>query len=1057
MPAARFPQLAKLTRPRLHSAIPRERLYRDLDAARQRSVTWVVGPPGAGKTTLVSTYLETAGTPTLWYQVDSGDDDPASFFYYLREAAAPLRKRRKPLPLLAPEYLQDVAGFARRFFRDLFAGVPVGAVLALDNFQEAAEGGSLHRLLVIAIEELPPETTVVVMSRTGPPAVLARALLGERVTQVTESDLRLDFEETRALAGRHEPLDEATTRRIFEQSNGWTAGVILLLERVRRDGVLFHDRVGATTEATFDYFASQIFDLAPAETRALLLALAWFPQVNAEVAQRVSGNAVAGQVLEFLFRQHLFVDRRGANTVTYQFHALFREFLQHRAERTLDADTLARHQAIAATELAESGAIADAVPLMLRAGATEAAARWLIRMAPGLIAQGRWQTFEDLVQQLPEEMVAERPWLCYWLGCARMAVAPARAEEIFEAGYEKFVARNDDIGAATCAGGVIEAMCFAFVDFQRADVWIERLGALLARGMAFEDVATEARIRSAVVFACAYRIPNHSLTRPNVARLLELLDPELELDVKVVITNALMNFAIMTADTDLGERVIPHAKALVDSPQATPHLIARCMGAISYFGYFQGRYDEAIEMANRALKIDRDYLLRDLEFHTRACLAFLYCRAGETREARALVGRLNDVAPTHTRSPMAFTRGLAGLLALHDGDPARAVQLGRESVAGADASASRPHFAIFRILLTDWALAAGDVELAASTIDELHGVIAEVGLPRYEAAIRMNEAHLAWVRGEKVDARRLLAEALALARERGGLLFVRWLDTALPRLLPLAIRDRVEVDIVRKLIRDYRAPSPREPVKDWNWPVSIETLGRFEVLVEGQPLQLGAKPPRRTLALLKAIIAFGGAQVPESRLLEALWPDLEGDAAHRALEAGVHRLRVLLRAPDVIRQKGGMLILDTMRCWVDARAFDFWAAKSAEDQDAADHALDLYGGAFLAEENQQWVFPERERLRSRFVRLVSRAAEAREAAGQLEDAASLYLRGLEADPLVESFYQGLMRCYGRLRRATEAAAVYRRMRQTLSVVLGISPSAASDRLFRETVYPSDHA
>jgi LuxR family transcriptional regulator, maltose regulon positive regulatory protein len=275
--------------------------------------------------------------------------------------------------------------------------------------------------------------------------------------------------------------------------------------------------------------------------------------------------------------------------------------------------------------------------------------------------------------------------------------------------------------------------------------------------------------------------------------------------------------------------------------------------------------------------------------------------------------------------------------------------------------------------------------------------------------------------------------------------------------LPLAIRDQEEPEVIRRLIRDYRAQPPREPVKHWYWPVSIETLGRFEVLLEGKPLQSSAKPPRRTLALLKAIVAFGGDQVPESKLLEALWSDLEGDAAHRALEAGVHRLRVLLRAPEVIRQKGGMLILDTSRCWIDAQAFDFWTAKSADDEDAADHALGLYGGAFLAEESEEWAFPERERLRSRFIRLVSHAARSRETAGRLDDAVALYLRGLDADPLVESFYQGLMRCYGRQQRATEAAAVYRRMRQTLSVVLGISPSAASDRLFRETVYPSDHA
>lgn len=355
--STRRPQLAKLTRPRLHSAITRERLFRTIDAARQHPVTWIVGPPGAGKTTLVSTYLDAAGAPTLWYQVDSGDDDPAAFFYYLREAAIPYRGRRKPLPLLTPEYLGDIAGFARRFFREFFLGLPAGTVIALDNYQDAADAGQLHALLAVAIEEIPPQTTFIVMSRSGPPAALARARVGERIAEIGASDLQLDFDETRAIAGRRAVVDEPTMRLIFEQSNGWTAGVMLLLERVRRDGVLYRDSRGTTSEATFDYFASQIFDGSPPETRRLLMAVSWLPQVTVEAAVRVSGNANAVRVLEFLYRHHLFVDRRPGDVPAYQFHALFRAFLRHRAEAELDEAALENFLGLAADVLAESGAV----------------------------------------------------------------------------------------------------------------------------------------------------------------------------------------------------------------------------------------------------------------------------------------------------------------------------------------------------------------------------------------------------------------------------------------------------------------------------------------------------------------------------------------------------------------------------------------------------------------------------------------------------------------------------------------------------------------------------
>ena len=151
------PSLAKLTRPRLHSPIARPRLFATLDMARARHcAVGVVGPPGAGKTTLVASWLDARRLPGIWYQVDRGDTEPATFFHYLVQAARPfLEETQERLPLLTAEYAQDVSGFARRFFRDLFSLLPAPSVLVLDNFQEIEDADSFHTVLVEAIEQIP--------------------------------------------------------------------------------------------------------------------------------------------------------------------------------------------------------------------------------------------------------------------------------------------------------------------------------------------------------------------------------------------------------------------------------------------------------------------------------------------------------------------------------------------------------------------------------------------------------------------------------------------------------------------------------------------------------------------------------------------------------------------------------------------------------------------------------------------------------------------------------------------------------------------------------------
>jgi hypothetical protein len=111
---AAAPELAKLTRPRLFSVTPRERLFRLLDELRERPAVWITGAPGSGKSAFVASYLDARRLPAVWYNIDAGDRDPATFFYYLGLAAAPFGgTRASKLPLFADEYRRDLTGFAR--------------------------------------------------------------------------------------------------------------------------------------------------------------------------------------------------------------------------------------------------------------------------------------------------------------------------------------------------------------------------------------------------------------------------------------------------------------------------------------------------------------------------------------------------------------------------------------------------------------------------------------------------------------------------------------------------------------------------------------------------------------------------------------------------------------------------------------------------------------------------------------------------------------------------------------------------------------------------------
>lgn len=198
------------------------------------------GAPGAGKTTLAGSWLDARNIPGIWYQVDAGDADPATFFHYLGDAARPFtRKGLRPLPDLTAEYLSDIPGFTRRFFRELFARLPAGAALTLDNYQEVPAERPFHEILVTALDEVPPGALLVVVSRRDPPDCYTRLIANENVALIDRESLTLSVDETRRIAlTRAEDLTEDEVTHLHAQCGGWAAGLTLMLENRWRQAVL---------------------------------------------------------------------------------------------------------------------------------------------------------------------------------------------------------------------------------------------------------------------------------------------------------------------------------------------------------------------------------------------------------------------------------------------------------------------------------------------------------------------------------------------------------------------------------------------------------------------------------------------------------------------------------------------------------------------------------------------------------------------------------------------------------------------------------------------------
>ena len=184
--------MSKVTRPILTGVFPRKRLFRQLDRFRKQPIIWVSGPPGCGKTTLINSYIEARKLPCLWYQIDEGDSDIATFFYYLGQAAKRASPRKRILlPLLTPEYLQGIPTFTQRYFENLYNRLKIPFILVFDNYHEIPAESSFHEIIFNGLSNIPQGKNIILISRSEPPSILIRLRANNLMSILGWDELRL--------------------------------------------------------------------------------------------------------------------------------------------------------------------------------------------------------------------------------------------------------------------------------------------------------------------------------------------------------------------------------------------------------------------------------------------------------------------------------------------------------------------------------------------------------------------------------------------------------------------------------------------------------------------------------------------------------------------------------------------------------------------------------------------------------------------------------------------------------------------------------------------------
>ena len=256
--------VAKIAKPRLPRIFHRESCYNLLDGSREFPSVWIAGPAGSGKTSLVAGYVSRRKTPCLWYQLDQGDTDPATFFHYMGLAIQHASGSDTiPVPLFTAEYTQGILSFSRRFFESLYSQLGPNHCIVLDNYQEIDPESTLHLVVCQAPCGLAtgPQSHYFEQGNL-PHGIFSRATTNRIMTTVGWDRIRLTENETGAIASLQlgEDLPEAVVNRLHRVSDGWVAGLILMLSSGGDSKGLEQNITNQSPHEIFEYLAREVFD-----------------------------------------------------------------------------------------------------------------------------------------------------------------------------------------------------------------------------------------------------------------------------------------------------------------------------------------------------------------------------------------------------------------------------------------------------------------------------------------------------------------------------------------------------------------------------------------------------------------------------------------------------------------------------------------------------------------------------------------------------------------------------------------------------------------------------
>ena len=413
-----------------HTLIARPRLIELLNISVERSLTLVSAPAGFGKTTLLSTWVQSLPPEHLriaWVSLDEGDNEPALFWMYVLTA---LDSQQPGLCTLLIAYLQtQQTPPLRSILQTLINRLAEQSeqfLLILDDYHLITEQ-AIHTSLTYLVEHLPPQLHLILATRADPPLPLSLLRARGHLLEVRTDELRCNPDEAMAFLKKSASiqLSQDMVETVTTRTEGWLVGLQLLGLSLQghADSGDFLEEVSGSQRYVFDYLIEEVFQSQSASVQTFLLHTSILKQLSASLCDAILEQSGSQQMLEQLERVNLFIVSLDTQRRWYRYHALFAEALRHRLEQTQPTLVTILHYH-ASHWYAQHGRLNEAIANAITAQEWQWAADLIEQVYALIWGNSEHAMLRSWLEKLPAEVMRSRPRLCLAYAKTLFMVAP---------------------------------------------------------------------------------------------------------------------------------------------------------------------------------------------------------------------------------------------------------------------------------------------------------------------------------------------------------------------------------------------------------------------------------------------------------------------------------------------------------------------------------------------------------------------------------------------------------------------------------------------------------